>query len=75
MKIGRPILPYLVQGLSKPSLNRKKIVDLISKIGPESVMLDIHLLSETRKPVAVLTQSLRDQFPQEKKGFFNFLKT
>ena len=75
LKIGRPILPYLVQGLSKPSLNRKKIVDLISKIGPESVMLDIHLLSETRKPVAVLTQSLRDQFPQEKKGFFNFLKT
>ena len=74
LKIGRPMLPYLVQGLSRPSLNRKKIVDLISKIGPESVMADIHLLSEKRKPVALLTKSLREQFPEEKKGFFDFLK-
>ena len=46
LKIGRPILPYLVRGLANPENNRKLMLRIIEKIGPELIMNDIHIFAE-----------------------------
>ncbi len=76
MKIGSPILPYLVKGLLKPNLNKRKMVHLITRIGPESVMPDIHKLAERNEHLRMITEDLRKKYPPNNTlgNLFNFLK-
>lgn len=64
VKIGTPILPYLARALTKPDLDRIKVIELIQKIGPESIMAEIHYLAEKDADIKLITKVLRDQFPK-----------
>lgn len=72
IKIGKPILPYLVRALTKPNIEKKKLISLIKKIGPEPIMDKIHELASKDDRIKVLTIDIRTKYPN-RKGFLDFI--
>jgi len=66
LKIGPAVLPYLVKSLRDPASNKKLIIKLMEKIGPQRVMDSIHHLSKQDPEVKALTRDLRLKYPYKK---------
>jgi hypothetical protein len=59
IRIGDPMLKYLIKALTVKECNKKVIIYLIKKIGPEKVMKYIYKFAEQDKEIRALTADIR----------------
>jgi HEAT repeat protein len=74
LKIGKPMLGYLVRGLMEPKAPVDKMVYLIELIGPESIIPTAHRLATRNSVFRAAAKSLLAKYPYEapkKGGLFN----
>jgi HEAT repeat protein len=80
LKIGKPMLSYLVKGLLESNAPTEKLLYLIEIIGPESIMPSVHRLALRNPEFLAITKSLLAKYPYQKAtrrnpigGIFNIL--
>ena len=75
LKLGKPMLTYLVKGLMEPSAPVEKLIYLIEMIGPEPILPTIHRLAKRNAAFRAVAKSVLAKHPYErptrKGGIFN----
>ncbi|NBV83790.1 HEAT repeat domain-containing protein [bacterium] len=75
LKLGKPMLTYLVRGLMDPQAPVDKLIYLIEIIGPESIMPTVHRLATRNAAFRLVAKPLLAKYPYDspvrKGGLFN----
>ncbi|NDC82289.1 HEAT repeat domain-containing protein [bacterium] len=71
LKIGDPMLPYLVKGMLDPEAPVKRLIHIIEEIGPDSIMPTVHRLALRNSAFKSIASELIAKYPghdHEKRG-------
>ncbi|MFT5171018.1 MAG: HEAT repeat protein [Candidatus Marinamargulisbacteria bacterium] len=74
IKIGKPILPYLIQALKKKGYPNNKILYCIDKIGAHLVVDQLKMLAKKDDEVKAFVLRLKKKTPGESKSWLQRLK-
>ncbi|MGE4170447.1 MAG: HEAT repeat domain-containing protein [Candidatus Margulisiibacteriota bacterium] len=65
VKMGTPMLPFLLKALTKKSSLRPTLLGLIERIGPQKAMPILHKLAQKDSEIKDLTKALRKKYPDK----------
>ncbi len=65
IKIGKPIIPYILKALEQPHSNYSRLLKIIVRLGISPYMTDIHRLAQKNPKIKSLTVTLRKTHPKK----------